>query len=88
MTLAEYLFRMKAHALSRVDKERDMHLQALINRSANAREKKGNKEVYVYKNLEEFFDYEKRIASIEGAAKSTLSEQQKRMAEVASQVNK
>lgn len=87
MTFSEYLFRMKAHALQRVDNEYDMHLQALIDRSANATEKNGKKTSYVYKNMKDFFDYEKRIEEIEGEQRKPLSETHKRMARIAKKLN-
>lgn len=88
MTLREYLFRMKAHSLSRVDKERDMHLQAWLNVQASSTESKGNKTVPKFKTFKEFFDYEKRERSILGGSKeSNLTDRQRNLANLASRLN-
>lgn len=88
MTLREYLFRMKAHSLKRVDKEYDMHLNAWLHVQANSTEQKGKKTVPKYKTFKDFFDYTKRIESIEGEnQESNLTERQREMAKIASKIN-
>lgn len=87
MTLPEYLFRMKAHSLARVDKEYDFHLQAWLSRAINATETKGDKEVYVYKSFKDFYDYEKEITSISKPKDKSLNDQHKRMAQIAANLN-
>lgn len=64
MTLPEYLYRMKAYSLSRVDAEYDLHLQAWLNVQAGAKRMKGDKQVSVYKSFNDFFDYKKRVDGI------------------------
>ena len=88
MTFPEYLYRMKAFNLSRVDKQRDMHYQALLNRDAQATKKKGDKEVYVYGSLDDFFDYKKAIETIDKPKAQQLNTQHKRMAQIAANLNK
>lgn len=88
MTLPEYLYRMKAHTLSRVDKEYDMHLQAWLNEQVGATKTKGKDTVPLYKSFNEFFDYEKRIEDISKPEVKKLNTQYKRMAQIAAKVNK
>lgn len=88
MTLEEYAYRMKAYALTRVDIEYDMHMQAWLNVQAGSTKKKGKETVPKFKDFKEFFDYEKQVQSVLGARKSTLTNQQKRMAEAAIRANK
>ena len=66
MTMWEYELRMKAHSLRIVDREYQTHLQAWVNRAANAKKKKGKDGLeYVFKKFEKFFDYKKRVKEIE-----------------------
>ncbi len=65
MTLYEYELKMKAYNLARVDKERDMHLQAWLNHAATATKEQGKKVISVYKDFTDFFDYKKRLREIE-----------------------
>lgn len=87
MTFPEYLYRLRAHRLARVDAEYDLHLAAFLNVRAGATKKQGDKQVYVYPSMKDFFDYEKRIAEIDGTPSRKLTAQQKRMAQIAAQVN-
>lgn len=87
MTFREYLYRLRAHRLARVDAEYDIHLSAFLNARAGATKKQGDKQVYVYPSMKDFFDYDKRVAEIEGGRKSRLSPQQKRMAQIAAEIN-
>lgn len=87
MTFREYLYRLRAYRLKRVDEEYDMHLTAFLNVRAGAQKKKGKETVPAYPSMKEFFDYEKRIAQIEGKDVHTLSPQYRRMAQAAAQVN-
>lgn len=79
--------KMKAYNLSRVDIERDMHLQAWLNHQVQATKEQGKKQIPVYKKFDEFFNYEQRIKEIENPV-NKLNPQQKRLAFVAMQVNK
>lgn len=79
---------MKAFNLSRVDKQRDMHYQALLNRDAQLTKKKGDKEIYVYGSLDSFFDYKKAIESIDKPEVKQLDNKHKRMAQIAANINK
>lgn len=87
MTLPEYSYQMKAYALSRVDKEHDMHLQAWLNDNVRATKSKGKETVRVYKSFKDFFDYEKRIIEIEKPKAEKLNTQHKRMAQLAARLN-
>lgn len=73
----EYRMLMKAHALKRVDIERDIHLQAYINRVATATEQKGKKTVPVYQKFTDLFDYEQRIEKVMNPAKEESKEEKK-----------
>lgn len=88
MTFPEYSFRMKAFSLSRVDVQRDMHYQALLNRDAQRTKKKGDGEVYVYSDLDSFFDYKKAVERIEKPKAKQINTQHKRMAQIAAKLNK
>lgn len=88
MTLNEYLHRIKAYRLSRVDAELDMHRTAWLYHRAGARKAQGKKEVPMYKSFKEFFDYDKAIALVEGKKESSLSDKHRRMARIAMQANK
>lgn len=88
MTLPEYLFRMKAHTLARIDKEYDMYLQAWLNDAASATKAKGKETVRVFKTFNDFFDYEKRIGEVEKPVEKEMDQQHKRMAQIAANLNK
>ena len=79
---------MKAYRLSRVDDEYDMYLQAWLNTSVGATKMQGKKEVPVYKRFKDFFDYEKSIREIDRPQQKKLSERHRKMAQIASQINK
>lgn len=87
MTFREYLYRLRAHRLKRVDAEYDLHLTAFLNVRAGAKKKKGKETVHVYQTMKDFFDYDKRVAQIEGGETGALNPQQKRMAQIAAQLN-
>ena len=78
---------MKAFQLARVDTQYDMHLQAWLNHSVTATKEQGKKQVPVYKNFKEFFDYEKQIKEVHNPIKNRLTPKQRRMAEIAKKVN-
>lgn len=87
MSLAEYSYRMKAYSLARIDQVRDMHYQALLIRNAALTEKKGKGEVYKYKDLDSFFNYEEAIARIEKPKTGGINENQREMARLAAKLN-
>ena len=64
MLLSEYQLRMKAHQLSRVDREYELHLQAWLNQQAQATKSKGKKPVSVFGTFNDFFNYEERVNEI------------------------
>lgn len=74
---------MHAYKLSRVDREKDMYLQAWINNQVKATNKDGKS---VYKSFKDFYDYDKALKEID-QVKSNLSEQQKKMARIAKMIN-
>ena len=86
MTFPEYLYRMKAFNLSRVDREYDMHLQAWLNQSVKSTNDKGDKPKF--KNFKDFFDYKKAIETIDKPKAQQLNTQHKRMAQIAANLNK
>ena len=88
LSLYEYQMRMKAYQLARVDKEYDMHLQAWLNHAVKATKEQGKKQVYVYKNFKDFFDYEKRIKEVEKPKRRILTPHQRRLARIAAKVNR
>lgn len=87
LTLKEYQLRMKAFNLALVDKEYDMHLQAWLNHTVTATKEQGKKQVPVYGNFKEFFDYEKRLKEVEGKKVKEITEKQRKMALIAARVN-
>ncbi|HAM79603.1 hypothetical protein [Ornithinibacillus bavariensis] len=87
LRLEEYFYRMEAYNLSRVDKERDMHLQAWLNNQVTFTKEQGKKQVPVFKRFEDFFDYEKRLNEVEGKKQGAITPQMRRMARLAAQIN-
>lgn len=85
----EYEARMHAYKLERIDKERDMHMQAWLNQQVKATKEKGKKQVPIFKNFKEFYDYEKNISDIENHMSKTedISDKLKRRAQIAKKVN-
>lgn len=79
---------MKAHSLSRVDKEYDMHLQAWLNDTVGATKAKGKDAVRIYKSFDKFFDYKKAIEAIDKPEAKQLNSRHKRMAQLAAEINK
>ncbi|MGM0940364.1 MAG: hypothetical protein ACQEWU_05240 [Bacillota bacterium] len=63
-----------------------MHLQAWLHHVAGSTKEQGKKQVPVYKNFKQFFDYEKRIKEVDNP-KDRLSPQMKQMAYLAMQIN-
>ncbi len=70
MTLAEYRLLMEAERLRQIDMDYRNHLQAWLNFSAQATDKKGKP---VYKRFKKFYDYEKHLDSAKGEKKSKFS---------------
>lgn len=58
MLLSEYHLLMKAYSLKRLDKERELHMQAFLNMAVQSTKEKGKKSVPVYPKFKDFFDYE------------------------------
>lgn len=88
MSIVEYLHRIKAHRLKRVDIEYDMHLSAWLNERVGAMKEQGKKQVPVFKKFVDFFDYAKRVNEINGTKDNKISDQHKRMAQLAMMANK
>jgi hypothetical protein len=59
MTVFEYSLRMKAHALRKIDRERDIYLLAFTNQVAKSTKSKGKKQEPVYKKFKDLYDHEK-----------------------------
>lgn len=87
-TLYEYQMRMRAHRLTRIDKEYDMHMQAWLNHLVTATKEQGKKHVPVYKDFKSFFDYKKALASVEDdSSKKRLTNKQRLLAKAAAFIN-
>lgn len=87
MEFPEYLLKMKAYRLKRIDKEHDMHLQAWLNHQVTSTKEQGKEQVPVFKSFKDFFDYEKRIAE-ETKPKQSISKKARNMARIASVANR
>lgn len=85
--MQEYEYRMKAYRLKSIDKEYDMYLSAWVNHQVTATKEQGKKTVSVYKDFKSFYDYESRLKEVEKPKGSRLSQDQKRMAQMAAKVN-
>lgn len=85
MTLYEYNIRMTAAQLSWLDKERLIHELAWANQQVQAQKKVGKHTVPVYRNFNEFFNYQKIEDSIMGS--SELSKQDKTFQHLLSKAN-
>ena len=57
MTLTEFKFRQRAHLLKELDRDREIHLQAYLNRVAKATTRDGKS--YQFKSFEDFYNHEK-----------------------------
>lgn len=72
MTLVEYHLRMEAYLLQKVDREYELHLQAWLNNQVKAEKKSGKSSKPVFKQFDDFFDYEERIAEVQGKKKESI----------------
>lgn len=86
MSFFEYEARMYAFRLSSVDEQEKMHLQAWLNHAVTATKEKGKKQVSVYKNFKDFFDYDKQIRNVTGKKKKE-NPRIKKLAEIAKLTN-
>ncbi|SIT91725.1 hypothetical protein SAMN05428946_2729 [Edaphobacillus lindanitolerans] len=64
--MREYLLRMHAETLKRLDQKEDMHLQAWLGHMVTATREQGKKQVPVYKTFRDFFDREKELEGLYG----------------------
>lgn len=65
MTLYEYRLRTESYLFRQIDREREIYLQAWTAREVKAEKMVGkNKKQLVYKEFEDFYDYEKRIKAL------------------------
>lgn len=64
MTLKDFRLRKQAYLMRSLEREREMHLQAFLNRNIKATNKKGDK--YAIEKFEDFYDAEKRMNEILG----------------------
>lgn len=76
MLVSEYAMLMKAKALQRLDRERDIHQVAYLSMAVQATKPRGKKEVPVYQRFNDFFNYEKRKEEIIGIKKKTPDKNQ------------
>lgn len=69
MTLSEFHYKRYAQEYKEIDDLYNMHLSAFLNRNVSATENVGTeknpKEQYVFKNFEDFFDYEKALKKVD-----------------------
>lgn len=65
-----------------------MHMQAWLHNMAGATKEQGKKQVPVYKNYKQFFDYEKQLKEVEQPKKIEIAPKFKKMAHIAKEVNK
>lgn len=77
MTLKEYRLRLKAYELQIVDKEYWVHLQAYLNFSVRAT--RGKRQIPVYRNFKQFFDYKKELQKFQDPKEKEESETIKRL---------
>ena len=84
MTLHEYALRMCAMQLKELDKVKDMHLQAWINRQSKAADKKGKS---VYKSFNDFFDAEKEERKIRGIEPAKALQNDSKLIKLISRAN-
>lgn len=70
MTLTEFHYKRYAQEYKEIDEEYQMHKTAFLIRNASATKNTGSdkkpKEEFVFKQFEDFFDYEKLLKSIDG----------------------
>lgn len=87
LTIQEYQTLVKAYKFRKLDKERDMHFQAFLQLKVQAVNKKGE---YVYSEFDDFFDEKEAMEriGIKTKAKNNITERSKRLARIASQVNR
>lgn len=64
LLLQEYNLLMKAFRLKRLDREREIHLQAWVNNQVKATKKSGRDVKPYFKDFQKFFDYEKKQKEI------------------------
>lgn len=78
---------MHAYQLKRVDEQYNMHIQAWINHQVTSTKEQGKKQVAVYKEFKDFFDYEKQIKEIEGGEVKSITSRQIKLARIAKSLN-
>ena len=71
ITPYEYRLLMKSKELQIVDKQYEIHLQAYLNMSAQARRRAGKKMKPVYTKFDKFFDYQKQLDRVMGIKKKS-----------------
>lgn len=71
ITPYEYRLLMKSKELQIVDKQYEIHLQAYLNMSAQARRRAGKKMKPVYTKFVKFFDYQKQLDRVMGIKKKS-----------------
>lgn len=71
ITPYEYRLLMKSKELQIVDKQYEIHLQAYLNMSAQARRRAGKKMKPVYAKFDKFFDYQKQLDRVMGIKKKS-----------------
>ncbi len=71
ITPYEYRLLMKSKELQIVDKQYEIHLQAYLNMTAQARKQVGKKQRMVYTRFDKFFDYQKQLDKVMGFKKKS-----------------
>lgn len=81
----EYSLRIKAESRKRIEKQRDLHWSAFLNRTVQATDKKGQ---YIYKEFKDFFAEKQMMDKLDDKKQSTEKAKRKRMAQIALEINK
>lgn len=81
----EYSLKIKAENLKRIDKQRDLHWSAFLNRAVQATDKKGQ---YIYKEFKDFFAEQRLFDKIDDKKQEVEKVKRKRMAQIALEINK
>ena len=71
ITPYEYRLLMKSKELQIVDKQYEIHLQAYLNMTAQARKQVGKKQRMVSTRFDKFFDYQKQLDKVMGIKKKS-----------------
>ena len=66
MTFNNYILLMRGKRLQLFDEDYKLYKLAFLNRQINLTKQQGKKEIYIYKTMKDFFDYEKEYNKLMG----------------------